>query len=83
MVRVTFVTGCKDALSVCNIGAIQESKNGADIVLNISLMGSATMFPASGVLHNVLLVDRCEVAPGKNNRNRAGRPGEKLVDRRG
>lgn len=68
MTRLTLVTNSKDGVGSLRYGGAVRTLNGdVGTVLNISLMGSATMFPPSGGLHNVFLVDRCEGIPDKSN----------------
>ena len=70
MARATFVTGSAGGVGVGNLqhrGALRRSNGGSRIVLNSSLMRSVTMSPPSDDLHNVLLANRPEVIPNKNN----------------
>ena len=70
MVRILFVTGSAGGVGVGNLqhrGALRRSNGGSRIVLNSSLMRSVTMSPPSDRLHNVLLANRPDVIPDKNN----------------
>jgi len=60
MARVTFVTG-----STHGVGNLQHWR--ANTVLNTSLTRFVRMPPPSDDLHNVLLANRPDVIPDKNN----------------
>jgi hypothetical protein len=62
MDRILSVTGGAGGVGVGNL-----QHRSAGIVLNTSLMGSATMIQPSDDFHNVFLADRSEVVPEKNN----------------
>ena len=70
MARILFVTGSAGGVGVGNLqhrSALRKSNGGFRIVLNSSLMRSVTMSPPSDDLHNVLLANRPDVIPDKNN----------------
>jgi len=70
MARILFVTGSAGGVGVGNLqhrGALLRSNGGSRIVLNSSLMRSVTMSPPSDDLHNVLLANRPDTIPDKNN----------------
>jgi hypothetical protein len=70
MVRILFVTGSAGGVGIGNLqhrGALRKSNGGFRIVLNSSLMRSVTMTPPSDDLHNVLLANRPDAIPDKNN----------------
>ena len=70
MARILFVTGSAGGVGVGNLqhrGALRRSNGGFRIVLNSSLMRSVTMTPPSDDLHNVLLANRPDAIPDKNN----------------
>ena len=70
MARILFVTGSAGGVGVGNLqhrGALRRSNGGSRIVLNSSLMRSVTMSPPSDDLHNVLLANRPDAIPDKNN----------------
>ena len=70
MARIFFVTGGAGGVGVGNLRhqeVRRKSNGGSRIVLNSSLMRSVTMSPPSDDLHNVLLANRPEVIPNKNN----------------
>ena len=70
MARILFVTGSAGGVGVGNLqhwGALRRSNGGSRIVLNSSLMRSATMSPPSDRLHNVHLANRPDAIPDMNN----------------
>ena len=70
MARILFVTGSAGGVGVGNLqhrGALRRSNGGSCDVLNSSLMRAATVFPPSDKLHNVLLANRPDAIPDKNN----------------
>ena len=69
MARILFVTGSAGGVGVGNLqhrGALRKSNGGSQIVLNSSLMRSATMSPPSDRLHNVHLANRPDAIPDDN-----------------
>jgi hypothetical protein len=69
MARILFVTGSAGGVGVENLqhqGALRKSSCGSRIVLNSSLMRSATMTATSDDLHNVLLANRPDAIPDDN-----------------
>jgi hypothetical protein len=70
MARILFVTGSAGGVGVGNLqhrGALRRSNGSSRNVLNSSLMRSVTMSPPSDDLHNVLLANRPDAIPDKNN----------------
>jgi hypothetical protein len=70
MARILFVTGRADGVGVemqQHRGTLRKSNDGSRIVLNSSLMRSATMSPRSDKLHSVLLANRPDAIPDENN----------------
>ena len=70
MARILFVTGSAGGVGVGNLqhrGALRKPNGGSRNVLNTWLMRSETMSPPSEKLHNVLLANRPDAIPDKNN----------------
>ena len=70
MERILFVTGGAGGVGLETLqhqGTLRNSNGGSSDVLNSSLMRSATMFPPSDNLHNVLLANRPDAIPDENN----------------
>lgn len=70
MARILFVTGRADGVGVEILqhrGTLRKSNDGSRIVLNSSLMRSATMSPQSDKLHSVLLANRPDATTDQNN----------------
>ena len=70
MERRLFVTGGAGGVGLETLqhqGTLRNSNGGSSDVLNSSLMRSATMFPPSDNLHNVLLANRPDAIPDENN----------------
>ena len=70
MARILFVTGSAGGVGVETLqhrAALRKSNGGSRNVLNSSLMRSVTMTPPSDDLHNVLLANRPDAIPDKNN----------------
>ena len=70
MARILFVTGSAGGVGFGNPQhqvALRKSNGGSQIVLNSSLMRSATMSPPSDRLHNVHLANRPDAIPDENN----------------
>ena len=69
MARILFVTGSAGGVGFGNPQhqvALRKSNGGSQIVLNSSLMRSATMSPPSDRLHNVHLANRPDAIPDDN-----------------
>ena len=69
MARILFVTGSADGAEVGNLqhqDDLRKSIGGSRNVLNSSLMRSATMFPPTDNLHNILFANRPDAIPDDN-----------------
>ena len=69
MAQIFSMTGSAGGVGVGNLqhrGTLRKSNGGSRNVLNSSLMRSATMFPPSDNLHNVLFANRPDAIPDDN-----------------
>ena len=69
MVRILFVMGSTGGVGVETVhhqGTLRKANGGSCGVLNSSLMRSATMFPPTDKLHNVLHANRPGAIPDDN-----------------